>query len=167
MAFAERFETGARAYLTDGESVEIAVRASVPPTLTVMSVIMFLGLFSAFSLSAGVDSLRIRLIAVAAGIAVIATFFTVYANSFFRGPVGPYLVAGVTQDRILVFSRDMLGRLKGEPLVASRLAVGATLRKRALVMPHRITLTGITPEPLQLDVPRIEPSPRFVAAFDG
>lgn len=166
MAFAERFESGARDYLADGESVELAVRASVPPTLTVMGVVTFLGLFSAFSLSAGVDSLRIRLIAVVAAVAVIVTLFTVYANSFFRGPVGPYLVAGVTQDRVLVFSRDMLGRLKGEPLVGSRSAVEATLRKRALLMPHRITLTGITPEPLLLDVPRIEPSPRFVEAFD-
>lgn len=167
MAFTDRFEEGALAHLEDGESVELAVRASVPPTLLVMSVIMFLGLFAAFSLSAGVEELRIRLIAVVAAVAVIATMFTVYANSFFRGPIGPYVVAGLTEGRVLVFSRDMLGRLKGEPLVAPRSAIEATLRKRAFLMPHRLTLTGMTDEPLALDVPRIEPSPRFVAALDG
>jgi len=167
MAFAARFEAGARDYLSEDESIELAVRASVPPTLTVMAVIMFLGLFGAFSLSAGVDALRIRLMAVVAAVAVIATMFTVYANSFFRGPVGPYVVAGLTQDRLLIFSRDMLGRLKGEPLVAPRSAVDATLRKRAILMPHRLTLTGVASEPLELDVPRIEPSPRFVAALES
>ena len=167
MAFTDRFEEGARGYLEEGETVELAVRGSVPPTLMVMSAITFVGLFAAFSLSTGIDSLRIRLVIVVGAMAVIVTMFTVYANAFFRSPVGPYVVAGLTEGRVLVFSRDMLGRLKGEPLIASRSDLTASLKRRSFLMPHQVTLTGFSDEPLLLDVPRIEPSPNFVAALDA
>ena len=167
MAYTERFAEGAAAHLQDDEEVELALRGSVAPMTWVMGAVTFVALFGAFTLSTGVTSLSLRLTIVVLMVGVIAAMYLVYAATLFKGPIGPYVVVGLTQDRVLILERDLLGRLRGDPIAGDRDTVEATLTKRTLLLPNRITLTGLTDQPLELDIPRIEPSAQFMAALEG
>lgn len=166
MAYTARFAEGARDHLLAGEEVELALRASVPPTTVIMSAITGVALFGALSLSAGVSAISLRLTIVVLMVAVIVAAFSAYTAAGFSGPIGPYVVVGLTERRVLVFRRDLLGRMQGEPLTAERADVTADVRRRIFLLPHRMMLTGLTDEALPLDVPRIEPTEAFVAALE-
>ena len=167
MAYAARFAEWAHDHLDENEEVELALRASVPPTMQVMAGITGVAVFGTMSLTAGVPALSLRLTIVVLRVAVIVAAYSAYASVGFSGPIGPYVLVGLTQRRILIFRRDLLGRLQGEPLVAGRADVTAEMRRRSFLLPNRLTLDGVAAEPLPLDVPRIEPAPAFVAALEN